>query len=151
MFLHSSLDTKFNITCSRSDFFSTWYELRPTDNNLVILTKSQYIKPPTEERKAIIYLAATENCGNPHTGYAFTASICDSDARRATSMICWYNSTLVTAGIVAHEIGHTVGFFHDFAPVTTAKYSNARTRTYGPGKNVGGPDNMIMNYNWDKV
>ena len=86
-----------------------------------------------------------------NTGYAFTASICDSDARRATSMICWYNSTLVTAGIVAHEIGHTVGFFHDFAPVTTAKYSNARTRTCGPGKDVGGPDNMIMNYNWDKV
>jgi len=147
-FLDSSLDTKFNLTFSNSDIFNTHVEWTPSRLNLDNLPK--YISAPLSGRAAIVYVAASFGCVWKNTGYSNLASICDKDKKKPLSMCCWYNSTITTAQIVAHEIGHILGFYHDFEPERNP-VGPARTRTCGPGKSYGGPTNKLMNYNWDKV
>ena len=51
---------------------------------------------------------------------------------------------------IAHEIGHTLGMFHDFDTNRSTGYSSIpwfqRRGTCGPPKWESGEDNLIMNY-----
>ena len=58
------------------------------------------------------------------------------------SMSRWDVSDAFTAQTVAHEIGHNLGFYHDFDESTLT----GRTKACGPGKNRNGLNNDLMNY-----
>ena len=138
-FRHKSLNTKFQIIYKDNEFYESEADLAPTQENLIILGRS--VSAPTTGRSAIVYLTANNN--GKINGIANSIAICDEDRKLARSMTNWdmSDSTIRTAQTLAHEIGHNLGFYHDFYMAKTG-----RTVTCGPGQWEGGPDNKLMNY-----
>ena len=134
---HHSLYTKFEITYGSKDFIKTDAEVEPTSRGLYDLSK--FVSSPKKGSAAIVYLTAVDS-GN--LGIARIISICDKDKKRALSITRWDKNTITTAQTVAHEIGHNLGFYHDFE----TQIETGRTHSCGPGEWKGGIDNQLMNY-----
>ena len=135
-FQHSSLVTKINLDYRDIDFFQSPIDLAPLPENLHKL--EPYIHTPPDKAGVNVYL--TKRAAGNYAGYAKLSSVCFDS--KPSSISKWLGSAVETGQLVAHEIGHNIGFYHDFD--TRSVYG--RTRTCGPGMLNSGPDNDLMNY-----
>merc|ERR1719203_1662194 len=126
-----------NIKFNDTKIFPTSEDLVPNADNLKRL--EDIISQPQNGYAASVYLTATTGGS---WGIAKIASICDKNKKGPRSMNRWEVSDIFTAQTVAHEIGHNLGYFHDFDETTVT----GRKTTCGPVQWKNGPHNDLMNY-----
>ena len=134
-FTHSSLNTKLYLTVPGGYIVETDIEKSPSKGNIASVRDSL----PTPPKGTLnVYLTASRSGST--LGIAYLNAVCDPDI--AASLSTWNGNIIATAQTVAHEIGHNLGFCHEFETCGTD-----RNFTCGPGKWETGPTNHLMNYN----
>jgi hypothetical protein len=144
MFHHRTLDTQIDM--ERVRFVNIDKDFFPTDRNLDAF--SSFLQRRNIGNRAI-HMALTHG-ESGSLGIAPVMSMC-GPKHEAIALVKHYIDDINTAQTVAHEIGHVLGMFHDFtAPMDELWYrlevSEGRTRTCGPGRDRGGPNNDLLNY-----
>ena len=72
-------------------------------------------------------------------------TVCSDDNRQASGFVGWQDDDLVFIQVIAHEIGHILGIYHDFE-TNQDNVVIHRQETCGLPKNEGGEGNYLMNY-----
>ena len=139
LFADPSLDTRIKLEVYKTSFHLTNHSLIPTYDNFHRL--EDFVEAFPGGGGVIVYLTLTALPLGPD-GIATSSSICNHGGEQPFSMAKWHLNPSRTARIVAHEIGHNLGMFHDFENSS----ASGRKRTCGPRRRNSGAHSDIMSY-----
>jgi len=149
--LYKSRTLKTKIDFKQVKFTEVGFDLLPSRKNLTTFM-NKYLSKKANLRRSMHLLLTSDGKDYGELGIANSLSMCDRNPFKAASLTKYFYDNANTAYVIAHELGHLIGMFHDFEkpyyfPQIRAKgIEDIRKYTCGAGELEGGDDNYLMNY-----